>query len=64
MTKKKSTQPPVKPYRGWLLSNYGHPWTVVNRREQAKQYAEDHTGEPWEQCQKYCRITRVEVKPV
>lgn len=62
--KKVFPQPQVKPYRGWLLSNCGQPWIVVARREQAKEYAEELTGEPWSQCQKYFRITRAEVKPL
>lgn len=63
-SKKKVTQPAVKPYKAWLLSNYGHPWVVVNRRGQAKMEAEERTGEPWDRCKNYCRITRCEVKPL
>lgn len=61
---KKVSKPTVKPYRGWLLSNMNNPWGVFNRRDQAKQGAEEWTGQPWSECSKYMFITRCEVKQV
>lgn len=48
--------------RCWLLSNWGNPNSIHNRRRDAIEAAEAHTGKPWRVCRDYMEVRKVTIK--
>lgn len=59
--KKKHVQPGPKPFIGWGLYNWGHPWGVFTTRRAAFKEAMDQTGNPWSVCRQNFRVAKVRV---
>jgi hypothetical protein len=64
MTKKKSAQPPLKPYTAWALTNWGNPWGTCRTRKEAITLAEQAVGEPWSAAKTHFAVHKVQVTPL